>query len=76
MNQKLDAFNDFFLSLCYVDENIIPSIKQKQDGGKEFLLIECADEKNASLTELEAECMHARTSCEVGCVDENNQALN
>jgi len=40
------------------------------------LLIECADEKNASLTELEAECMHARTSCEVGCVDENNQALN
>jgi len=40
------------------------SIKLKLDTGKEFSIIECwVDEKNAILTELEAECMHARTSC-------------
>jgi len=56
-------------------------MKWKLDTRKEFIFaIECwVNEKNASLTELEAECMHA---CEdlllsrLCCVDKNNHIFN
>jgi len=55
-------------------------MKWKLDKGKQFLLIESwVDEKDVSLTELEAECMHASKDflfSMLCCVDENNHTFN